>query len=268
MDLTEFRNWLLLNTSSPASAENHFAKVKQFFLHNEKFDQSSVNAFLVNGQGKWQNTSFNIYLNALKHYAKFLKLDIEFPNYKRLNTNSKPYLTRKELDEILPKLPVVFNDALKVKAVLVLLFEGGLRPKEVITLKRSDIDLEKKIVVLRNTKTKKDRQIPLSDSLVKILDDYFTTQPEISNAFNLSYFTLKYIFDKLNEWFGLKNRITPYSCRHSMAHNLLKNGINLSSLQLKLGHSSILTTMNYLKVNDQEATDEMREILNKKRRGK
>ena len=265
-DLTEFKTWVYLNCSSPESAETHYQKVKAFFLHREEFNQSTLNSFLLEKQEKWSNSSLNIYINAFKWYAKYLKMEIEFPKFRKTDVKVKTYITQKELQEIFDKLSLIFDNPLKIQVILLLLFEGGLRPKELLNLKRNDIEFTTKNLIIRNTKVKRDRQIPLSDNLCKLLIVFFNNEAEIDNAFNLSKYMLKYIFQRINQCLNLKNKLNPYSFRHSFAHNMIKNGINLSSLQLKLGHATVLTTMNYLRVNDQEASDEMRDILNKRKR--
>jgi site-specific recombinase XerD len=66
--------------------------------------------------------------------------------------------------------------------------------------------------------------------------------------------------------FNLKGKLHPYIFRHSYAHNMLNKGIKLSSLQVLMGHSNPLTTLEYLGVSEKEAIDEARTLINKKAR--
>lgn len=265
-NLLDFKNWLLLNCGAKASANTHLNNLKDFFRHNEIFNQESVNKFLIEGQEKWQTTTFNMYLNSLKWYARFLKIELEFPKFKRINTKVKSYINRKDLDDILIKLPLIFMNYKKVQTILILLFEGGLRPKELLTLKRSDFDFSNNSVLLRDTKTKLDRTPPLSDKTSMMIQDYFSVEAEGDNAFNLTFFTLKYIFQQINKYLNLKKKISPYLFRRSYAHNMIKSGIKLTSLQIGMGHQRVETTLGYLSVSKEEANDEIRTILNRKER--
>lgn len=265
-DLTEFKNWLILNTSSIASAENHLAKLTNFFLHYENFDQTSINAYLVEKQGKWANTSLNNYVNSFKWYAKFLKVEFEFPKIKSVNTKENVYITEKEFQDILIKLPLLFLKSLKIQVLLSVMFETGMRPKNVLMLKRSDFDFENKNVEIKNTKTYTDKIAPLSNELCNLLKVYFQQEREEDNAFNISQYDLKYYFQQINEKLNLEKKLCPYSMRRSFAHNLEARGADLSVIQKGMGHKDMKTTLVYLKVGEKEANDKIRQILNKRRK--
>ena len=54
--------------------------------------------------------------------------------------------------------------------------------------------------------------------------------------------------------------------RVSFAHHMLKKGLSLNSLQSAMNHRNISTTLCYLKVTDEDANEQVRNIINKKRR--
>lgn len=265
-DLTDFKNWLLINCSSSASAETHYWKMKSYFLHNSEFNQESVNTYLLENRTKWKTTTVNIHINSLKWYAKYLKVNIEFPKLKTINVSAKEYLTQEELIDICDKLPLIFKYHHKIEALLTLMFESGVRPKNVLNLKREDINFETKTILIKNTKTYIDKTLPLSDRACKLLLTYFNQEVEKNNAFNISKSILIYTFKKINVCLGLKKKISPYTMRRCFAHHMIREGVKLTALQLNMGHKNINTTLGYLKVNEQEASDEMRNILNKKQR--
>ena len=264
MDLTDFKTWLYLNCSSPESAETHYQKVKAFFLHREIFNEENVNAFVIEKQATWANSSINIYINAFKWYAKYLNVVINFPKLKSVHVEEKPSITEKEFQDILAKLSLVFRNHQKIYAMLNVMFETGCRPKNILILKRDDFDFENKNVMLRKTKTYTDRNAPLSDKTCNLVRNYFNQEPEVRNAFNICKESLKQVFTKINETMNLKEKISPYSMRRSFALDLEAKGIDTATIQKGMGHRNILTTMGYLKKSEQIANDTIRKKLNKR----
>jgi integrase/recombinase XerD len=266
MDLSNFKEWLLINGSASASAETHCEKVASFFRQYNEFNQANVNSFLASKIDKWTGTSFNIFINAIKHYAEFLKVEIEIPRYHKVDKRVKDYITDSELYDIVAKIPVIFEKPDKIKAIVMLMFSTGLRPKEVLQLKREDFNFEEKIVSIKNTKTHRDKVVVLSDELAEVLPAIFSQEAEELNAFNIKHYNLTYIFQRINEVMGLKVTLTPYSMRHGFAHDMIEKGLGLNSLQTMMGHSNVNTTLGYLNVSEKEAQDKVRRLINKRRK--
>jgi len=85
------------------------------------------------------------------------------------------------------KLPVILNHRelkelfsaptlLKQRIVLTLIYSAGLRGQEVINLKISDIDFEHKTIHIRQSKYKKDRIVPLAESMAIGLKKYLSAE--------------------------------------------------------------------------------------------
>jgi integrase/recombinase XerC len=266
MDLLPFQNYLLVNGNSQASTKSHVDKIAGFFRQYSEFTQENLNSFLASKLNVWCGNSFNININAIRHYAKFLKMEIEIPKYHKSEKRVKEYITDKEFYDIVAKIPLIFNNSDKTQAIAMLMFSTGLRPKEIISLKREDFNFETKTVCIKNTKTHKDKTVIVSDVLCKMLPAILNQEAEVLNAFNINHNHLTYIFQRINEMMGMKVKLTPYSIRHCFAHDMLKKGLDLNSLKVMMGHSSINTTLGYLDVTEKEAQDKVRKIINKRRK--
>ena len=266
MDFTAFKNHCLVNGKSKGSTETFIAKVELFFKTYTELTQENLNAFFASKIDIWNGSTFNLFINSLKHYAKFLKVELEFPKYHKIDKRVKPYLTEKEVNDIIFKIPLIFDNPDKVKAIFLFMLSTGLRPKEVISVKRTDFNFETKTFVIKNTKTHKDKTIVLSNELTTMLPAIFAGEQETTNAFNITKEGLSYIFTRIKEMMGISIQFSPYSSRHYFAHLMLKKGLKINELQVAMNHKNIITTMGYLRITEDESNDAVRNILNKKKR--
>ena len=120
MPLSEFQNYLKLHLESDNSRLQYYHRIKLFFNQYKEFNQETVNDFLAKCVDKeLKAQTFNGYMTALKHYAKFKKLEIEFPSQKRGKKSKKDFLTLEELEkEILPYFDLLFEDYNKRKLII------------------------------------------------------------------------------------------------------------------------------------------------------
>ena len=103
MDFTAFKNHCLVNGLSQGSTQTFIAKIDMFFTQYAELNQENLNSFFAAKINSWNGSSFNLFINALKHYAKFLKVELEFPKYHKVDKKVKPYLTEKEVNDIIFK---------------------------------------------------------------------------------------------------------------------------------------------------------------------
>ncbi|HIP48677.1 MAG TPA: hypothetical protein EYG92_06915, partial [Lutibacter sp.] len=159
-------------------------------------------------------------------------------------------LNRSELKELfsIPKL-------LKHRVLLSLIYSAGLRGKEVINLKISDVDFERMTIHIRQSKYKKDRIVPLSPSIAIGLKKYLKAEHPHIWFFNGKQIGSKYSSKGLS-WImretlkktSITKQVSLHALRHSYATHLLEQGLNIVSLKELLGHSNITTTMIYLHI--------------------
>lgn len=149
-------------------------------------------------------------------------------------------------EEIVFKISEIKN--IKHKAILSLIYSGGLRISEAVNLKIEDIDSNRMIIHIRNAKGKKDRIIKLSQGLLKILRDYYKEHKPTIYLFNGQGNNLRYSKTSIRKiakrLISDKNRV--HDLRHSFATYQIDQGVPLPVVAKTLGHTRTYTTEIYL----------------------
>jgi integrase/recombinase XerD len=140
--------------------------------------------------------------------------------------------------------------------MLSLIYSCGLRRSELINLKLTDIDSNRNIVVIRQSKGKKDRIAPLSLKILEMLRDYFKLyKPKVwlfegSIAGTIySEQSLQSVLKQALAKVNIKKAVSLHWLRHSYATHLLESGTDLRYIQELLGHNSSKTTEIYTHVS-------------------
>lgn len=154
-------------------------------------------------------------------------------------------LSKKQIQEMITK-----TKNLKHKLIIKLLYSCGLRLAELQSLKREDIDFDKKLVRIKEGKGNKDRYSIISESLKDDLLLYYANNtlqtPYVLQGRNGKY--AKKSIQKVVKQAGkrIKTNATPHMLRHSFATHLLEAGVSLRHIQILLGHNSLETTQIYM----------------------
>ena len=120
----------------------------------------------------------------------------------------------------------------------------GLRPQELLNLKVADIDFMDETIMITETKTYKDRIIPIGKELSLELRRYIYENEASGKIFNIALRTFENVLCKKSKDLGF--HVTPYMLRHTFATQYVENGGNLLMLKSILGHSNIKTTEGYV----------------------
>jgi integrase/recombinase XerD len=154
------------------------------------------------------------------------------------------------------KLILNAHSNIKHKTMLSLIYSCGLRRSELLNLKPADIDSKRGIVIIRQSKGKKDRIAPLSPKILDMLREYYIGFKPKTWLFEGQNENTKYDERSLSNVLKqalTKSRINkPVSLhwlRHSYATHLLESGTDLRYIQELLGHSSSKTTEIYTHVS-------------------
>lgn len=192
----------------------------------------------------------NQVINAIRFLYKYgLNKKYDKVSFKRPKSEKKlPRVIDGEF--IKEKLSKIEN--LKHKTILTLTYSVGLRVSEVTNLKIEDIDSKRMLIHVKNAKGRKDRVVPLSETVLHLLREYWKTYKPQEYLFN-GQATKQYSIGSCQAIY--KKYIDPNSSIHTLRHSsftsLLENGTDLRIIQKIAGHSSSKTTEIYTHVSKQ-----------------
>jgi integrase/recombinase XerD len=186
-------------------------------------------------------------------FSHFYKVKLDVETFKRPRRQHKlPNVLSKE--EIKSILQAPSN--LKHRAMLSIIYACGLRRSELLNLKPGDIDRQRGILHIRQSKGKKDRIVPISDKIIKLLEEYWISYRTVNWLFEgqlkggrYSEKSLESVLKQSLMKAGIKKPVTLHWLRHSYATHLLESGTDLRFIQELLGHSSSRTTEIYTHVS-------------------
>jgi integrase/recombinase XerD len=142
------------------------------------------------------------------------------------------------------------------RLLLQLAYAAGLRVSEVVRLKVADIDSRRLTLHIRCAKGRKDRMVPLSTLLLRLLRVYWRDVrpkewlfPGRTPAGHLSIGAAQRVCWQAVRAAGITKKASMHTLRHSYATHLLEAGTDLPTLQKLLGHSQLSTTMRYLHIS-------------------
>ena len=147
---------------------------------------------------------------------------------------------------------------LKQKAMLMLTYSAGLRAGETARLKITDIDSTRMLIRVNQSKGNKDRHTLLSQVALETLREYWKEYrpkewlfPRDTNPLaHVPVATIQTAFKRAKRQANLRKPASCHTLRHSFATHLLEAGVDLHTIQVLLGHSSIRTTTVYLHVSN------------------
>lgn len=145
----------------------------------------------------------------------------------------------------------------KARMAFQLIYAAGLRISEALGLRLEEIESGHMRILVRNSKGGDPRYVMLSPTLLAQLREYWKIyRPKVwlfegaRRGKPLNPRTLQRAFRRVCTRMCLPKKTTIHSLRHSFATHLLEAGTQLPYIQQLMGHTSIKTTMIYLKVYD------------------
>lgn len=166
-------------------------------------------------------------------------------------------LSRQEIWAMLRKAQL-----LKHKILIGLLYGCGLRCMEVRNLRLRDMDFDRRLLHVVQSKGNKDRYVPLSEHLIRGIKKYiaaehphdylFGGQPQDRRGgdFDSRYSQrgVQWAVSTVAKQAGIIKEVHTHMLRHTYATHLLEDGVNILTVQKMMGHANIESTMVYLHV--------------------
>ena len=212
-------------------------------------------------------------LSSLRSFYKFLVKehlveynpldDIESP---KLDKRIPPSLTYAEVERLFEQPDTSSYLGFRDRCIMELFYSSGLRISELVGLNREDLD-ERNFRLRVMGKGKKERIVPITQTAAGWLKSYLDHRERHldiddhkgqvdEEAIFLNKWgerlTVRSVDRKFEEYLkasGLVARITPHTIRHTIATHWLEKGMDLKTIQVLLGHSSLATTTIYTHVS-------------------
>jgi integrase/recombinase XerD len=259
--IAEFRLWMSHKRYSESSISSYADGVQSFlwFMQPKRAEDIDsddlvvfVNEHII--KNDYSYSYQNMVVSGAKLFFKEViksKLDIE--SFERPFREKKlpNVLSREEVKLILNSLRNV-----KHKTMLSLIYACGLRRSELLNLKPVHIDSKRQVLLIINSKGKKDRIVPISENIITFLREYYKSyRPEIwlfegqESGTQYSETSLQKVLKQAVQKAGIKKPVTLHWLRHSYATHLLESGTDLRFIQELLGHKSSKTTEIYTHVS-------------------
>lgn len=184
-------------------------------------------------------------------YNKTLDRDWTITHSYRPKANRLPVvLTLQEVSRLLLAV-----EPLKVRMLLTTMYGCGLRVSEAMRLQLRDIDSQRMVIHIRQSKGRKDRYVPLGSTLLDQLRAYWRAERASSFLFPgtqadkpLNSTTVRQSLREAKRIAGIEKTCTTHTLRHSYATHCLEAGMDVGTIQQILGHASLETTAIYTHV--------------------
>lgn len=284
---------------SDKTIANYHHYLMRLVEFSDDCDISKLDAEMVRQWRLWLNrlkdpsgqpigkTTQNYHLIALRSFLKYLaKRDIKALTSDKIELAAvkRPQIGFLSGDEVARLVDVIDTKTpvgLRDRAILELLFAGGLRVSELVGLNRDQINLDRREFMVRG-KGQKDRPIFISQEAADWLGLYLKSRndsldplfvhyggsKETSGGGQYQRLTVRSVQRLVKRYAraaGITKEVTPHTLRHSFATDLLMNGADIRSVQGLLGHANISTTQIYTHITDPQLKDVHERFHRKKR---
>ena len=283
-----FKNYLKLerglSNNSIKSYEYDLILFKKFLIANKINDTplnckpETIKNYLYKSFSDKKSISQARSISAIKSFFNYLIFEgyikdspisnIESPKQEK---KLPKVLTEEEIKKLINSIDLNHDFGQRNKTIIEILYGTGIRVSELINLKLSNIFFKENIIKVIG-KGNKERFVPLGEIASNELKIYINNRNrlKIDSKSSDILFLNRYgrgltrsmifkIISDASKRIGLDKKISPHTLRHSFATHLIKNGADLRTIQMILGHESITTTEIYTHLD----TLHLEEVLKK-----
>lgn len=166
--------------------------------------------------------------------------------------------TPEEIGKLIKACSTRAKTGIRNRALIVILYRGGLRISEALQLQPKDLDRSAGTVRILHGKGDKSRTIGLDDGAFAVIERWLDVRGNLGiGARSPVFCTLKgepidtrqirALFKRLGKLCGIEKRVHPHGMRHTLAFELANEGVDIPTISAQLGHSNISVTHTYLK---------------------
>ncbi|WPR70496.1 site-specific integrase [Flavobacterium sp. NG2] len=259
--IEKFKQWMRSKRYAESTIATYSEALKSFLVfYREKpiTEITNEDVIVYNNEYILKNKLSSSYQNQLVNGIKLFFMTIRETkiNVDKIHRPKRAKVLPNVLSKEEVKSILEAHSNIKHKTMLSVIYSCGLRCGELLALKPLDIDSKRNIVLLKNSKGKKDRIVPLSPKILELLREYYKTyKPKeflfegqtIGKAYDER--SLQLILKQALAKTEIKKPVTLHWLRHSYATHLLESGTDLRYIQELLGHNSSKTTEIYTHVS-------------------
>jgi len=143
------------------------------------------------------------------------------------------------------------------RALIAVLYRGGLRVSEALALYPKDLDAASGAVRVLNGKGGRARTIGMDPGAFAALGEWIEARRRLgldgrspvfctARGERVSSSYVRRLLNRLGEQAGIEKRVHPHGLRHTHAAQLRAEGVDIGIISKQLGHRSIATTARYL----------------------
>ncbi len=259
--IKQFNYWLKSKRYSESTIGTYIDSIQTFLRYYATKNLNEItneDLIIFNNEYILANNYSASYQNQIVNAVKLFFRSIENKQLhpELIHRPKRPKLLPNVLSKEEIKLILNAHGNIKHKAMLSLMYSCGLRCGELLRLKPEHIDSKRNILIIKQSKGRKDRIAPLSNKIILMLREYYNVHKPKEWLFEGQKRGEPY--DERSLQLVLKQAINKVSItkpaslhwlRHSYATHLLENGTDLRYIQEILGHSSSKTTEIYTHVS-------------------